>query len=330
MHKKVLVCALSIMTTLGFLILPKPIQASHAYDGPEVKLADGRNFSFSVRGSLGYLNGEARELVYDFDQGYRRKASELIWDLKGLGMIGGIASVKYSKWLNVNLGIWTTMNEGSGSMIDYDWFSDIPGAPSPNDWTDRSISDVKVVNATMFDLNASAEIFKLDQFAFHAIVGFKQDSWEWDDRANEYVYSAYSFRDTIGSFGGINVIDYEQTFSIPYLGVSANGPLGPIELSAYFLFSVTVSAEDKDYHILRDIHFKETFDGGTYIGMGLNATYRISDALFVSATLDTQTIPEIDGDMELTGPYGETLSESNTAGISHESTMLSLIVGYDF
>jgi len=113
MHKKVLVCALSIMTTLGFLILPKPIQASHAYDGPEVKLADGRNFSFSVRGSLGYLNGEARELVYDFDQGYRRKASELIWDLKGLGMIGGIASVKYSKWLNVNLGIWTTMNEGN-------------------------------------------------------------------------------------------------------------------------------------------------------------------------------------------------------------------------
>jgi len=330
MHKKNFVRLLSITTIFGLLMIPKLCQASHAYDGPEVKLVDGQNFSFSVRGSLGYLNGEARELVYDFDQGYRRKASELIWDLKGLGMIGGIASVKYTKWLNVNLGIWTALNEGSGSMIDYDWFSNVPGAPSQNDWTDRSISDAQVVNATMFDLNLSAEIFRLDQIAFHAILGFKQDSWEWDDSAHEYVYSSYSFRDTIGSFGGINVIDYEQTFSIPYVGISVNGPLGPFDCSAYLLFSAAVSAEDNDFHILRGLHFKETFSGGNYVALGLNATYHISDALFVSAVLDSQTIPEIDGDMELTDPNGETMSDTDTAGISHESTMLSVIVGYIF
>lgn len=315
---------------LSLLTFPGLSLASHAYDGPEVKLMDGQNFSFTVRGSLGYLNGEARELVYDFDQGYRRKASELIWDLQGLGMIGGIASIKYTKWLNVNLGIWTAINEGSGGMVDYDWFVNVPGAPSPDAWTDRSFSDVQVINATMFDINVSAEIFKLDQVAFHALIGFKQDSWEWDDSAQEYVYSAYSFRDTIGSFGGISVIDYEQTFSIPYVGVSANGPLGPFECSAYLLFSAAVSAEDKDFHILRGLHFKETFDGGNYIALGINATYHISGALFVSAALDSQTIPEIDGDMELRGPNGETASNSNTAGISHESTMFSATIGYNF
>ncbi len=331
MNKKLPVFILSIALLLNLAVFLEPVRASHACNGPELKLAGENDFSLSIRGSLGYLDGEARELVYDFESGYRRKTSELIWDLEGLGMIGGVASLTYRNWLNFNLGIWTAITEGSGRMVDYDWFLDVPGAPSPYDWTDRSISDVDVESAIMFDINVSAEIFKIRNAAFHVIAGFKQDSWEWSDSGKEYIYSYESFRDKAGPFNGESLIDYEQVFSIPYLGISVNGSIGKrFECSAYFLFSAAVSAEDKDHHIFTDTRFKETFDGGDYIALGMNATYHVSDAIFVSASLDYQEIPEIDGDMKITIPYEGTFSASDTAGISHKSTMFSLAVGYNF
>jgi len=304
--------------------------ATHAYDSPETTLAQGQNFSLTLRGSAGLLSGEAHELVYDYDMGSRHKASELIWDLKSLYMVGGVVSANICNWFDINLGISTAINEGSGGMVDYDWFINTPGAPSPGDWTDRSLSDVKVTTAMIFDLNASLKLFSWEKINFKGIAGFKQDTWKWTDSGQGYVYSIHSFRDTVGSFGGRNVINYEQTFMIPYIGIGANRKAGSFDMGAYLLLSAAVSAEDKDFHVLRELHFKETFSGGNYIALGLNATYHISPALFVSAAIDYQSIPEITGDMELTGPSGETLNDIATAGISHSSTMLSGSIGYNF
>ncbi|MDD4871549.1 MAG: omptin family outer membrane protease [Kiritimatiellae bacterium] len=330
MRKNPFVYLPAVIAVVLLFIQPHVCIAMHASDGPEIQIGAGTNLAINLRGSVGLLNGEARELVYDFESGRRRKASELIWDLKSLYMIGGVVSANICNWFNVNLGIWTAVNEGNGNMVDYDWVLDTPNAPSPNDWTDRSFSDVKVTEATVFDLNASIIMFNWQDIVFRGIIGFKQDSWEWEDSGQDYVYSSLSFRDTTGSFEGQNVINYDQTFTVPYLGISANGPLGPVNIGVYLLYSSAVSAEDNDFHVLRGIHFTEKFSSGDYIAMGINTTYHISDQLFVSGAIDYQSIPEINGDMELTDPNGETQSYSNTAGIQHNSTMFSVSIGCKF
>jgi len=308
--------------------IPETTQAQGSI--ASILMSDNAGFSYTLRAQAGYLNGEARELVYDFDLDYRRKSSELIWDLKDLYMVGVIQTISIRDAFDINLGIWTTANEGSGEMMDYDWYLNTPGAPDINSWTDRSRSEVQVINSLLFDLNVSAILVKWQDLTLRGILGIKQDSWEWDEKGYEYVYSAYSFRDTVGSFDGANVIDYKQTFTIPYAGVNVSKSFGNFSLGSYLLLSFAVIAEDEDYHILRDIHFKETFDGGVYVGAGLNASYRITDSLFISGAIDYQGIPEIQGDMEYTDSTGQTAKSTDTAGISHSSTMISAAIGYRF
>jgi outer membrane protease len=115
-----------VITAIILFAQIPPCIALHASDSPDIKTEEGKTAAFALRGSAGYLNGEARELVYDSDAGSRRKASELIWDLDSLYMVGAVASASICNWFNINVGIWTACNEGSGGMVDYDWILDTP------------------------------------------------------------------------------------------------------------------------------------------------------------------------------------------------------------
>jgi outer membrane protease len=183
---------------------------------------------------------------------------------------------------------------------------------------------VDVIDATMFDINLSLAVAAEEGYSLSVVGGIMVDMWEWDDRGQEFIYSVESFRDTIGSFEGRNVIDYEQTFVIPYIGVEAAADLGGISIQGWLIYSSVTLAEDKDHHILRGLHFRETFDGGDYIAFGASATLDINDVLFVQGSLESQEVKEIIGDMEIeeTGTSNE-----DGAGISHEAMMISVGIG---
>lgn len=57
---------------------------------------------FSGRIGVGYLTGEARELVYWPHRG-DHKASELTWDIDSLYMVGLGATVQARQWLSINI-----------------------------------------------------------------------------------------------------------------------------------------------------------------------------------------------------------------------------------
>jgi len=311
---------ISLVTIIGGLSLPHSSQAMHAWD------TLGTNDSFSIQASFGMLEGEAHEIVYDtglFGLG-SYKASELIWDLSGLTVAGAIVSAKPASWLSFHVGFWTCINEGNGGMVDYDWA--IPGM----DWTDRSISDVSVISSYMIDANVAVRLLDLKSVSFSAVIGYKQDYWKWDDSFVELLYSVNGFRDYYEAGDGSNMIDYDQLFQIPYIGLNAACQMGGFRLNAYGLYSPFVAAEDNDYHILRDIHFKETFSGGTYLGAGLAAQLDLTRALFIAASLDAQAIPTFTGDMQLTDDLGDTYKFSDSAGISHVSSMASVSIGLKF
>ena len=311
------VVGLFVLAFLTFLLAAVPSAvALHAYDGPQagVLVEEGPGVSLSFRGSAGLLHGKSHELVYTDDgSGGLRKLSHLIWDLQGIGMLGGVGSAKIGKIVSLNAGFWTRVNRGiGGEMYDYDWI--IPG----QDWTHKSRSEADLLTGVILDMNGTLAL-PMKNFSVRGIVGGKINYWKWTDRGQEYTYSVNGFRDTQGTFGGENVIDYSQTWIIPYMGVGAEAVWNSVELNVYSLLGTTV-ATDNDHHKKRTdygpggIHFLGSFAGGTYIGMGGTATWNITDWLFVSASSEMQYMPIVVGSATIVEANA---TIPNGAGVSH-------------
>jgi len=304
--------------------------ALHANEGAEMTLAEANGVSLSIKYSILAVGGEARELVYagsaqrDLPANY--KVSELIWDIDSLTMVGSTVSARFGERFRVNAGVWFGLNKGSGGMEDYDWMD-----PSRSEWTHFSESDVDIETAFSFDLNASLELFDLGPFVCSGILGYKHDFWEWSDYGGTYIYSTSGFRDDIGSFGGENGIDYEQTFDIPYIGVQVATSGSSVRASAYFLYSPFVIAEDKDHHIFRNLYFREEFEGGDFIAVGGDVSIDLTDTFFISGAVDAQIIPEFTGDLfSQEGLDGVESMSPDGAGIENTVWALSASAGLRF
>ena len=295
------------------------------------------DFPISVGGqlSLGLLNGEAKEHVYDYEtaDGSRRQLSRLDWDLKNVAMGGVNVSVRPIKHdlldaLTLNVGFWNALSEGSGEMDDYDWLD-----TGSADWTHYSLSDVDVTEGYLLDVNLAWDLVEWKDLTARAFAGYKQNGWTWEDSGKYLLYPEYGY--VPQDLDGENMINYEQEFRMPYIGASADFTPGDFTVSGRLTYSPSVQATDWDDHLARDIHFKEEFEGGDMLGFGLDVRYAFSkgvlNGVFVSAALDYQMIDLIVGDMEYydasTGEYG---GDDDIAGIENEYMVFSLGGGYQF
>ena len=76
-------------------------------------------------------------------------------------------------------------------------------------------------------------------------------------------------------------------------------------METHLLVQRLVSASDTDYHVLRDMIFEGDFSGGTYIGLGFEArSGRSRRAGPRRSALEYQSIPEITGDVTISGAEG--------------------------
>ncbi len=280
---------------LAALLLPAaPATAIHASGGGDMVLAEGQGLAVSFRGSIGILNGEGQELVYEGDH----RLSALKWDLSGIIWAGGVLSCNIGQFIQLNAGYWQAINDGDGMMEDFDWLDD--SLDEWEDWSHWSESEVEVVSAYAFDLNGMLRIALNDALTVYGVGGLKHNYFEWSDFGGRYIYSSYGWRDDIGDFGNENGIDYDQTFDIPYVGVGADLKAGNVKVSGYALYSPFVSAEDHDHHILRGLYFTETFEDGDFLALGAEVTVNLTDNIFIGAAADWQIVPEIIGDVTIT------------------------------
>ena len=307
------------------LARPPSAPAVHA-SGPLPGVTVGNDqLSFSVQGGLGMAQGESREVVYDVDElGREFKLSELIWDIDSVVMAGGTLSVQIGPRYRVSASYWAAITEGSGQMDDYDW---LYGPDYP--WTDYSLSDVEVRDTYAFDLNVAMELFREGSVAVSGVLGYRQDRWGWDDALVRYLYTDMDFRDSYGEGDGEAAISYEQEFRIPYIGVSAILTGRTMSAEAYFHYSPMVTAEDHDYHILRDTTFDVEADGGDYFGFGARLGYALTPALSAQVGAEWQVIPEMRGDTTINAPDGSG-EISDSGGIENQWMLLSLSMGYTF
>jgi outer membrane protease len=209
-----------------------------------------------------------------------------------------------------------------------------------DEWSDFSESDVEIEEAILFDINASIRMAAWRDVSLYALVGYRFNRWEWTDFGRRFEYSsdpdapspteALGWRDVDGDFGGVNGIDYEQRFGVPYAGVGATLCRGGFSGSLYLVASGMVSAEDHDDHILRDLRFDGEFTGGAFIAAGADGTLELGDALFAGVSLDAQFIPEFKGDMTVTESDGTQATYHNAAGIENTVLVAGVTVGARF
>lgn len=319
-------------------------------------MGNGKTPTFGAQLSLGLLkDGQAKEHVYDYEtaDGSRRQLSRLDWDLKDIVMGGANISIRPANMvkgidiakgltfntangLTINFGYWNALTEGSGEMEDYDWLD-----TSSTDWTHYSLSDVDVTEGYILDLNVAWDFMQWEKqivdLTGRVFAGYKQNGWTWEDSGRYLLYPEYGY--VPQDLNGENMINYEQEFRMPYLGVGldATFDLKPIELTAScrVTYSPLVEATDWDDHLAREIHFKEEFEEGEMLGFGFDLrcafTQGLLDGVFLAAAFDVQTIDLIIGDMEYyDASTGERGGDEDIAGIENEYWILSLGGGYQF
>lgn len=291
---------------------------------------DGPGIPFAGQFSMGVLNGEGKEHVYDYENpdGSRRQLSRLDWELKTIAMAGGSLSVRLMDRLTLNGGLWLALSEGSGEMEDYDWLQ--VGNP---DWTHYSLSDVDVTAGYILDLNVAWDFVNWNDLTARVVAGYKQDGWTWEDRGVYLLYPEYGY--VPQALNGENMINYEQEFRMPYLGASADWTWNQFTFSGYLTYSPIVAATDWDEHVARDLHFKETFDGGDMLGLGVEVRYDFAEGffkgVFLTAALDVQQVDLIVGDMEVENIVtGEVGGDEDVAGIENRYTVFSAGGGFRF
>jgi len=310
------------------LVLPAGASAFQAFPLP-LASADGAagGIAFSAEAELGSLGGTAYERVYDGSF----KLSQLDWDIKGVAAAGLRGSVGFARGFSVNLGLWAALTEGNGMMVDRDWL--LASADTDDEWTHESRHpDTSVDEATLVDLNVAWRALELGGAGISAILGYKSQTFKWTARGGTYIYSDLEnggYRDQRGRFPDRPVIEYEQKYTVPYVGVAVDGTWGALSVEGHLAVGPSASATDRDYHVLRDTLFEGDFSGGSYAELGVRGTYFFTPRFFASVGIEAQAYEEMRGDITITAPDAAGVSRDG-GSVEIATAMLTLGAGLRF
>ena len=238
--------------------------------------------------SLDKVNGMADEIVYNG----AKKLSHLEWDIKNLKMLSLGFNSQFSDGFGARIKFSNAINNGDGKMVDYDWIGkNYDGNKNHANWTDRSISDVKIQKAQQFDIAGSYNLYK-DEFKFN--LGYKNDRFKWRDYGGSFVYSDGGFRNYVGNFNGERGITYEQTFETPYIGLEYQKELFDKEIygNIFGNYSNLVYAHDTDIHHLTNYKYDEYFKNGEYYNWGANIFSKVKENLYLGVGYEYVYYPE--------------------------------------
>ena len=278
--------------------------------------------------SLDKVNGMADEIVYNG----AKKLSHLEWDIKNLKMLSLGFNSQFLDGFGARIKFSNAINNGDGKMVDYDWIGkNYDGNKNHANWTDRSISDVKIQKAQQFDIAGSYNLYK-DEFKFN--LGYKNDRFKWRDYGGSFVYSGNGgFRNYVGNFNGERGITYEQTFETPYIGLEYQKELFDKEIygNIFGNYSNLVYAHDTDIHHLTNYKFDEYFKNGEYYNWGANIFSKVKENLYLGVGYEYVYYPENRGYTIMQDlATGESYKYENSAGIINKFSKISLNLKYNF
>ncbi|MBQ9726164.1 MAG: omptin family outer membrane protease [Kiritimatiellae bacterium] len=298
------------------------------------------DFSFGLSAGTTFVGGEAREHVFapkgsfadylaDFPGAQpvdrRHQISRLDWDIAA-AMVGLSGAARYDR-LSLNFGVW---HGGSGSddydMKDYDWMD---GDHVPH--TEYSRSDTELVDAWMFDVNVSWDLWRSDDFTGYVFAGAREQRWKWTcDGRNDYWYSENGH---VWAHDKAHVCDYRQVLFFGYVGLGGTWKLSDaLDLSAYASWAPGWKGRDRDNHIGADKMTIDSFDYDSNVyAAGLSLDWHVAEKATLSFGLDWQKATLNQGDLRQTEfDSGEKDSMPGGAGMENEYLAFTIALDYAF
>lgn len=309
---------------LSTFILLQLTVSLHALETTLLSLSPNLNLYSTI--GIEIPNGEAFERVYDAPEDENRKISELIWKIKNVPMLALDFQADYLQSWRFNMGGKFAISGGNGKMTDSDWLLD----SNPSLRTDFSESRVDATNSYSFDLNANYTPYHFhnQRCSLRAGFGYKQIIWTWKEQLISSLYSSDPDNGQINDIVdrlpvGIQGIDYKQTYKIPYLSFEVEIPQKTWSLETKIKYSPFVYAQDRDFHILREILFEEKAKNGKYLNIGTRINYAISPSWAVGFSYTYEQIFEMRANTTLTetGTSYDQLTDNYTTTIKNGASL---------
>jgi omptin len=277
-----------------------------------------------LRGSLGHLNGQARELVYDPANG--DKISELIWDINNAATVNlGASFLLSDRWTvsaDATMGVHV-----DGYMNDYDWI----GTPTPTDFTDHSWhEDTELDHYVALDLGVAYKVHQGTTSDVSFLAGLKYTNVQWTAYGGCYSYNSGV---DVGCFAdGVAGITYNQVLPAVYAGIGLDRTFDNLKVSVAGLGGLTVFAEDYDAHWMRGLEFVEEFAPSPFVALKAKADYAFKPYMNLFATAEYNHYFEMVGPTTITamGGGGSAYIDGDAAGASLRTLNIAIGASYLF
>lgn len=282
----------------------------------QVKAVKKKNETLSGSVSLGLLGaGKGEEMVWQ--EG--RKLSHLNWQLKTTPIIQAAMSWQLGPRLQLDVRGWHNLSDRSSFMEDFDWAN--PQQPQLITHT-SSHPNTRLKAASLLDVGMGVALMPAyEPFQLKLLLGIQQQQMKWKAKGGSFKYP-----NSQGVFGANTpVVDYQQRFITPYIGVYTHYEFPQLRFGAAFKYSAWVKGQDQDLHHLRQIKFKSTTENSQFYNLGVKASYLTQKNTDFFAAIDwthykTAQTPQI---QSINRVFGRN-------GLSNQYSVLTIGVDYHF
>jgi len=274
--------------------------------------------------SLGQLQGEAKERVYDPEEGGRR-VSQLNWKYNNAAIIKGDFAWDFSPWASLGFNGWTTLASSGAAMDDYDWLD-----TSQSQWSHWSTHpETKLNYANEFDINMKGWLLNEEQYRVGIMAGYQQSSFSWLAKGGSYSYNNGANTGSIPR--GEPAIAYKQKFKLPYIGLTARYQYEKFETNLLFKYSNWVNATTNDEHYARGITFKDDVNNSRYYAVVADVGYYVTPQAKVYLEGSWNQYQEKRGSLSSHMPSeGIYVKEDDAGSVANEFYTVTMGLKYSF
>jgi hypothetical protein len=316
---KRLVCVFWCVLVIGGRGVPSYAQA------PVVAVSAGTG---TLRGHTTYrIGGTVDTASGSYD--YHFPISELEFPLD-VYMFSVTGAVQFAEKWRVSAGVKSNITEDAGEMKDSDWgYYFLRG----DAWAEKDTLDIysksdAELNAFIWDINLGYNFYEKSNWSFIAGLGYIRQKFDYEIRDLDQWYPSDSYYfgvDSPHDYVSGKVLEYEVTYSIPYVEIGAQlNVKDKFSVEASLGYSPIISVDDEDQHLLRSKVNKGDCDGAAIL-VSLEGRYDFLNNWFLTLQFD---YTKIDADGESKAYFYDVYDHTIDLEIESRQIHTMLVLGY--
>ncbi|WP_224704020.1 omptin family outer membrane protease [Devosia aquimaris] len=219
-----------------------------------------------INGGIGALYLRGNEYVFTGDA----TLSQLIWETRAPVLRGSLA---------VDVGSGFSLSAegsvagfGSSYMEDYDW---LVRTNNFDNWTHRSQHpDTRMEHYVTGAAMVGYDLVKDPDAVVRMQAGVKYSDVKWSAYGGSYIYSSNGFRNVTGNIpDGTIAGSYRQMLPEVFVGFDGDQTYGNIRVGGMLRGGLTVLAQSRDNHWLRDLLIVDNFRPAPTFAAGLDVGF---------------------------------------------------------